>query len=107
MGSVLTASALLNYLEDGVKAQEVQEALQKGCVMSALSWLEVLRQVSELGIKPDKLIEKLEQQGLLHHSLQIIPFTYEDAVLSVRSKPGKDLAAHFLAKRLKFKLIAL
>lgn len=106
MRSVLTASAFLEYLEDGPKAQVVQEALQKGCVMSALAWHHVLLEVAKQGVKPEVVIKRLESQSLLHHSLEIVPFSFEDACLLARQKFKADTESEVLAKRLKLKVIA-
>ena len=106
MRSVLTASAFLEYLEDGPKSQMVQEALQKGCVMSALAWSHVLAEVAKLGFKPEVVIKRLESQGLLHHSLEIVPFTFDDACLIAKQKLKTDTESEVLAKRLKLKVIA-
>ena len=104
---MLTASAFLEYLEDGPKAQVVQEALRQGCVMSALAWHHVLLEVAKQGVKPEVVIRRLESQGLLHHSLQIVPFTFEDACLIARQKLKTDAESEVLAKRLKLKVIAI
>ena len=85
----------------------VQEALQKGCVMSALAWHQVLLEVAKQGVKPEVVTRRLESQGLLHHSLEIVPFTFEDACLIARHKPKTDTESEVLAKRLKLKVIAI
>lgn len=80
MKKVLDANALLTFLEDKPGADKVQEALEAGCVMSALALSEMLARVKEQGVRPSKLLERLEAEGLLHQTLEIMPFTFEDVV---------------------------
>jgi PIN domain nuclease of toxin-antitoxin system len=106
---VLDADALLTFLEDGPGAEKVQEALEGGCVMSALALAEVLARVKEQGVKPEKLLERLESEGLLHQTLEIVPFTFED----VRATAGLEgavlakVASTALSRRLGLKLVVL
>jgi PIN domain nuclease of toxin-antitoxin system len=83
---VLDADALLTFLNDAPGAENVQEALEGGCVMSAVALSEVLARVKEQGVRPDKLLERLEFEGLLHQTLEIVPFTFED----VRATAGLE-----------------
>jgi ribonuclease VapC len=107
--SVLDAAALLAYLEDAPGAEAVQEALKGGCVISSLALAEVLARVTESGVRPRKLLEKLEAEGLLHQTLEIIPFGFED-VVATAGLDGVALAnaaSLVLSRRLKLKLLGV
>jgi PIN domain nuclease of toxin-antitoxin system len=104
---VLDASALSAYLEDAPGAESVQEALKGGCVISALALAEVLARVAESGVRPRKLLEKLEAEGLLHQTLEVVPFSFED-VVATAGLEGEGLAnaaSLVLSRRLKLKLL--
>jgi PIN domain nuclease of toxin-antitoxin system len=106
---VLDADALLTFLDDAPGAELVQEALEGCCVMSALALSEVLARVKEQGVRPDKLLERLEAEGLLHQTLEIVPFTFED-VLATAGLEGMILgkaASLALSRRLRLKVILL
>jgi PIN domain nuclease of toxin-antitoxin system len=104
---VLDAAGLLTFLDDGPGAEKVQEALEGGCVMSALALSEALARVKELGVRPKALLERLEAEGLLHQTLEIAPFTFEDA-LATAGLAGATLAnaaSHALSRRLGLKMV--
>jgi PIN domain nuclease of toxin-antitoxin system len=106
---VLDTNAFLAFLEDKSGAEKVQEALEGGCVMSALALSEVLARVKEQGVKPSKLLERLESEGLLHQTLEIVPYTFED-VLGTAGLEGTTLAnaaSLALSRRLGLKLVLL
>ncbi len=109
MRKVLDADALLTFLGDAPGAEKVQEALEGGCVMSAFALSEVLARVKERGVRPEKLLERLEAEGLLHQTLEIVPFTFED----VRATEGLEgdvrakAASLALSRRLGLKLVLL
>jgi ribonuclease VapC len=106
---VLDANALLVFLEDGPGAEKVQEALEGGCVMSALALSEVLARVKEQGVRPGKLLERLEREGLMHQTLEIVPLTFED-VVATAGLEGAALgngASLALSRRLGLKLVLL
>lgn len=86
--AVLDASALLAYLHDEEGAGEVEEALAHGASLSAANWAEVLSKVADEGGDPERLVEHLEQQGLLHGGLDVVPLAEEDAIRVVRLRPA-------------------
>lgn len=56
----------------------MEEALAQGAYISAANWAEVLIKVAEIGEDPEALANRLEEQGLLNHSLEVLPLTEED-----------------------------
>jgi PIN domain nuclease of toxin-antitoxin system len=106
---VLDAAALLVFLEDGPGADKVQEALEGGCVMSALGLSEVLARVKEQGVRPSKLLERLEEEGLLHQTLEIVGFAFEDVVATagLEGTALANAASLALSRRLGLKLVIL
>jgi PIN domain nuclease of toxin-antitoxin system len=76
---VLDASALLAYLNDEAGAEVVEAALGQGCFISSVNLAKVFSKVAELGGKPSVLAQRLEQEGILHQTLEVVPFTLEDS----------------------------
>jgi ribonuclease VapC len=79
VSSVLDASALLAYLNDEPGAEVVEAALGEGCFISSVNLTEVFSKVAELGGKPSVLARRLEGEGILHQTLEVVPFTLEDS----------------------------
>jgi ribonuclease VapC len=79
VSSVLDASALLAYLNDEAGADVVEAALEQGCFISSVNLTEVFSTVAELGGKPRVLAERLEGGGILHQTLEVVPYRLEDA----------------------------
>lgn len=75
--------------------------------MSALALSEVLARVKEQGVRPSKLLERLEHEGLLHQTLEIVPFTFEDVVATagLEGEALANAASLTLARRLKLNLV--
>lgn len=109
MRKVLDAEALLTFLEDAPGAEAVQAALEGGCVMSALALSVVLAQVKEQGVRPDKLLERLEAKGLLHQTLEIAPLTFDEvrATAGLEGAILEKAASLALSRRLKLKIFLL
>lgn len=84
---VLDASALLAYLHEEEGAAEVADALARSASISAANWAETLSKVAELGIQPSQLAADLEEQGLLHGLLEVVPVTAEDALVIGELRP--------------------
>ena len=80
-GTVLDASAFLAYLQAEPGSEVVEEALAKGCSMSAVNWAEVLSKVTELGKPSAELVTDLEDRRLLGAALRILPFEERNAPL--------------------------
>jgi ribonuclease VapC len=80
VSSVLDASAMLAYLNDEAGAEVVEAALGQGCYISSVNLAEVFAKVAELGGKPNVLAQRLEDAGILHSTLKVVPVTYEDAL---------------------------
>jgi ribonuclease VapC len=78
---VLDASALLAYLHDEDGADVVAEAISESAAISAANWAETLSKVAEAGVDPGELARDLEEQGLLHGLVEVVPLTAEDAIL--------------------------
>ena len=87
MKAVLDASALLALLLDEPGAQRVEEAVAEGASMSTVNLAEVLSKLAERGIPPEEAEERLREEGLLGQTLQVLPFTEEDALLVARLRP--------------------
>jgi PIN domain nuclease of toxin-antitoxin system len=106
---VLDAGSLLTFLFDEPGADKVQEALEGGCVMSALALSEVLVRVKEQGFRPGKLLERLEAEGLLHHTLEIVEFTFDDVVATagLEGTALSNAASLALSRRLGLKMVLL
>jgi ribonuclease VapC len=84
---VLDASAFLAYLHEEEGAAEVADAIAKSVSMSAANWAETLSKVAEAGIQPSRLATDLENQGLLHGLLEVVPLTAEDALVIGELRP--------------------
>lgn len=77
---VLDASAFLAYLRNETGAEIVENSLIGGCYISIINWAEVLSKIVDLGEKPDDIVQKLIDEGLLNNCLQILACTEEDAI---------------------------
>lgn len=113
MSSVLDASALLAYLNDETGAGVVERALEQGCFISSVNLAEVFSKVAELGGKPRVFAGRLEEEGILHQTLKVVPFRFEDtfevATLRVATKSLGlslgDRACLALGKRLELPVL--
>jgi ribonuclease VapC len=79
VSSVLDASALLAYLNDEAGADVVESVLEQGCFISSVNLTEVFSKVAELGGKPRVLAQRLEAEGILHQTLEVVPYSFEDS----------------------------
>jgi PIN domain nuclease of toxin-antitoxin system len=77
---VLDASALLAYLHAEEGAAEVADAVAQTAAISAANWAEMLSKAAEVGSSPSRLAADLEEQGLLHGLIDVIPLTATDAL---------------------------
>lgn len=110
---VLDASALLAYLHEEEGAAEVADAIAQSASISAANWAETLSKVAELGSPPSRLAADLEEQGLLHGLLEVVPLTAEDALVIGELRPVTrdrglslgDRACLALALRLKLPVL--
>jgi ribonuclease VapC len=84
---VLDASALLAYLHEEDGAAEVADAIARSASISAANWAETLSKVAEAGVDPGQLATDLEEQGLLHGLLEVLPLTAEDALVIGELRP--------------------
>jgi ribonuclease VapC len=84
---VLDASALVAYLHDEDGAAEVADAVSRTASISAANWAETLSKFAERGARPSRLAADLEDQGLLHGLLEVVPLTAEDAILIAELRP--------------------
>jgi PIN domain nuclease of toxin-antitoxin system len=96
---VLDASALLAYLRDEPGALVVENALTQGAYISIVNWTEVLSKVADLGEDPEALSQRLENEGILRNSLEILPLTEEDALLIAQLRPLTKSAGLSLGDR--------
>jgi PIN domain nuclease of toxin-antitoxin system len=96
---VLDASALLAYLRDEPGALVVENALTQGAYISIVNWTEVLSKVADLGEDPEALSQRLENEGILRNSLEILPLTEEDALLIAQFRPLTKSAGLSLGDR--------
>ena len=96
---VLDASALLAYIDDEPGAHVVEERLPDGVLMSAVNWAEVLSKLAERGVSIDRLRERLAGLGILGQSLEIRPFTEEDAAAVGELRPATRALGFGLADR--------
>lgn len=78
---ILDASALVAYLHDEEGAEEVADALAATAAVSAANWAEVLSKLADGGSDPRAVVSDLQEQGLLHGLLEVVPLTPDDAVL--------------------------
>jgi PIN domain nuclease of toxin-antitoxin system len=106
---VLDVETLLIFLDDAPGAEAVQAALEGGCVMSALSLSLVLARVKDQGLRPVKLLERLESEGLLHQTLEIVEFTFDDvrATAGLEGDALEKAASLALARRLNLKIFVI
>jgi ribonuclease VapC len=79
--AVLDASALLAYLQDEDGAGHVADATARSAAISAANWAETLSKVADAGADPRHVARELEEQGLLHGLIEVVPLTAEDALL--------------------------
>jgi ribonuclease VapC len=86
-GSVVDASALVAYLHDEVGAGDVADAVARSASISAANWAETLSKIAELGARPRQVAADLEEQGLLHGLLEVVPLTAEDATVIAELRP--------------------
>jgi PIN domain nuclease of toxin-antitoxin system len=96
---VLDASALLAYLRDEPGALVVENALTQGAYISIVNWTEVLSKVADFGEDPEALSQRLENEGILRNSLEILPLTEEDALLIAQLRPLTKSAGLSLGDR--------
>jgi PIN domain nuclease of toxin-antitoxin system len=96
---VLDASALLAYLRDEPGALVVENAVTQGAYISIVNWTEVLSKVADLGEDPEALSQRLENEGILRNSLEILPLTEEDALLIAQLRPLTKSAGLSLGDR--------
>jgi ribonuclease VapC len=82
--TVLDASALLAYLNREPGGDGVREALDQGCIISAVNLAEVLSREVELGADPAEAMYTIDVLG---HALKVIPCDEEDAVRIARLRP--------------------
>lgn len=78
---VLDASALLAYLHDEPGSDAVTGAISESAAISAANWAETLSKVAETGVDPAQVARDLEEQGLLHGLLEVVPLTADDALV--------------------------
>jgi ribonuclease VapC len=112
---VLDASATLAFLRDQPGAQAVEDALLKGCYISAVTWAQVSTALCQSGRSPEDIDRLVADDGPLSspsgNLLEIIPFTREDALIATRLQPGTerlelaDRACLALAERLKLPVL--
>jgi ribonuclease VapC len=88
VNSVLDASALLAYLNDETGAEIVEKALEQGCYISSVNLAEVFSKVAELGIQPRTLAQRLEAEGILHQTLIVIDFGFQDILEVATLRPA-------------------
>lgn len=84
---VLDASAFLAYLHGEDGAEEVADAVAQSAAMSAVNWAETLSKLAEHGRDPRAVAVDLEEQGLLHGLIEVVPFTSEDAPAIAELRP--------------------
>lgn len=110
---VLDASALLAYLHEEEGADEVADALAESAAISAANWAETLSKLAEMGFQPAALAVDLEEQGLVHGLLEVVPLTVDDAIVIAELRvPTRhrglslgDRACLALAKRLRLPIV--
>jgi ribonuclease VapC len=83
-GAVLDASALLAFLLDEPGSAIVDAVLAEGAVINAVNYAEVLSRLGDGGEEPATAHLRLQQQGLIHGLLEVIPLLTEDAVTIAR-----------------------
>jgi len=78
--AVLDASALLALLKGEPGAERVAEALEQGAYLSAVNLAEVLSKLADWGEDPAEAQARMAQVGLLGATVEVLPFTGEDAL---------------------------
>jgi PIN domain nuclease of toxin-antitoxin system len=96
---VVDASALLAYIDDEPGADAVEERLPEGVLMSAVNWAEVLSKLAERRVSIDRLRAELVEAGILGRSLEISPFTEDEAVIAGELRPATRDLGFSLADR--------
>jgi ribonuclease VapC len=88
VAALLDASSLLAYLHDEAGADVVTDAIAQGdTVMSVVNWSETLSKWADLDEDPAHLAQKLEEEGLIGGTVDLIPVTPEDAVAIAQLRP--------------------
>ncbi|TFU25779.1 type II toxin-antitoxin system VapC family toxin [Thermus tengchongensis] len=87
MRVVLDASALLAFLLKEPGGERVKEALLQGAVMGAVNLAEVGSKLAERGLDPGEVFARLRARGILGQTLEVFPFTEEDALEAARLRP--------------------
>lgn len=89
--AVLDASALLAYFHNEPGSAVVREALEQGAHISAVNWAEALSKVAERGGNPERLVQDLENRGVLGLALIVHPL---DEGLALRIAKLRPLTKH-------------
>jgi ribonuclease VapC len=84
---ILDASALVAFLHEEEGAAEVADAVSRSASISAVNWAETLSKFAERGVQASGLASDLEEQGLLHGLLEVVPLTAEDAIVIADLRP--------------------
>jgi ribonuclease VapC len=88
---VLDASAFLAYLQGEDGAAEVADAVASSAAISAVNWTETLTKIADAGDDPRALAADLQEQGLLHGLVEVVPLTAEDGpAIAELSPPTRD-----------------
>jgi ribonuclease VapC len=88
VASVVDASSLLAYLHEEEGADVVTDALAEGdCVITIVNWTEALSKWADVGEDPEELSERLQEEGLIGGTIEVVPLTSDDAVLAARLRP--------------------
>ncbi len=111
--AVLDASALLAHLLDEPGGEVVTKQIGTGAVISAVNLTEALVRVTDRGADPVQTASEWDQSGLIHSSILIEEFTYDDSVEAARLRPLTrhlglslaDRACLALARRLDFPVL--
>ncbi|NEP19199.1 MAG: type II toxin-antitoxin system VapC family toxin [Leptolyngbya sp. SIO4C1] len=74
-GAVLDASALLAWMFNEPDKKAVSAALEKGCLINAVNWCEVIQKANQRDIATPLLYEKLRHMQILDVALSIIELT--------------------------------
>jgi PIN domain nuclease of toxin-antitoxin system len=82
--SVLDASALLAFMQDGRGAEMVAEALRDGCAISVVNLSEVLSQIADDGGSVEETLANLERLG---DALEWCPVERQDMLEIARLRP--------------------
>lgn len=79
MTTVLDASALLAHLFEEAGAETVGESLDRGAIISAVNWAEVLGRLADFGSDPHAVTAEMGARGLFV-TLEVVPFESQDAL---------------------------